>query len=313
MAESCREQQVKVEENVLQPVDKWVKQQENRCKNEKCKWWMLCLNKLVCWLVWVTVKVTEWVLIVVVRWVYRIVCVTVSLLVGLVALITGHPDIFVEAIKDLAELVEDALFFALGAVLLYANDAIEAVLTVLGVKDPSRPLTDNEIGILRPIYGDALAYDLIRISEGRLGIMGPPFATVAGGTTIGYNIYFRFGTINSTTLVHESVHVWQFQFGGTQYIGQSAVLQVFTGPSIYNWWTMIGVDDEAWYQLKSIEAQAQFVQDLYTFGTFNFTGGAIDNSNGAFFQVGKGQNQFIFQSVDFTDRANAAWTILKTG
>ena len=319
MAESCKEQQVKVEEEVLQPVDKWVNQQEQRCREEECKWWMLCLNKLFCWLVWVLVKITEWVLIVVIRWVYRIVCVTVTLVVGLLVFIFD-PSIFFQAVKDLLELVEDAFYFVLGAVLFYGNYAIDFILTTIGVQDAKRKLTDNEIAILRRIYGDSLAYDLIRVNEGRLGIMGPPFATAAGATTMGYYIYYRSGpTIDDVTLVHESVHVWQFQFGGTQYIGQSVVFQIADairndGTTTYDWWTMIGVDPDGWYLMKSIEARAEFVEDLYNNGTFNFDNGTVDSSNGAFFQESKkGDNEFIFMGVDHTDQGNAAWSILRTG
>src|SRR5262245_58094206 len=128
MAESCKEQQVKVEEEVLQPVDKWVNQQEQRCREEECKWWMLCLNKLFCWLGWVLVKITEWVLIVVIRWVYRIVCVAVSLVVGLVTL-PFDSSIFVQAVTDLVEFVEDAFYFVVGAVLFLGNNLADFVLT----------------------------------------------------------------------------------------------------------------------------------------------------------------------------------------
>jgi hypothetical protein len=112
MAESCKEQQVRVEEEVIQKVDRYVKEQRERCENEECNPWLLCLNQVVCWLYWVTVKITEWVVIVVVRWVYRVVCVAVSLVIGLLALIfTFNADILIRALQDLWELAKDAVFF----------------------------------------------------------------------------------------------------------------------------------------------------------------------------------------------------------
>lgn len=69
MAESCKQQQERIEETVLQPIDQWVERQEENCRNEPCIWWMLCLNKLVCAIVTVLAKVTLWVTTVVVRWV----------------------------------------------------------------------------------------------------------------------------------------------------------------------------------------------------------------------------------------------------
>lgn len=328
MAESCKEQQVRVEEEVLQPVDKWVREQRERCENEPCNPWLLCLNKLVCWLVWVTAKITEWVLIIVVRWVYRTVCVVVSLVVGLLALIfTFNPDILVRALLDLWELAKDAVFFALGFILFYGSSAIDFILTTLNLKDKKRKLTKVEISILRTIFGDSLLYDLIEVNEGRLGIYGPPFSTKPGATTIGYTIYFRSYSI--VTLVHECVHIWQFQFGGTHYIGQSAIFQLanaLEGSDPYNWLAMIGTD--AWYLLESIEAQAEFVEDVFNFGRFVFDDGTEDTSDGAFFQErDDGHNEFTYGidsagveitatadgAMDFTDIANAAWTILKTG
>lgn len=330
MAESCKEQLVKVEEEVLQPVDKFVKEQRERCENEPCNPWLLCLNQLVCWLVWVTVKITEWVVIVVVRWVYRLVCIAVSLVVGLLALIfTFNPDILARALLDVWELAKDVVFFALGAILLYGNHAIDVILTTLDLKDKKRKLTKEEITTLRKIYGDSLLYDLIEVNEGRLGIMGPPFATAPGATTIGFTIYFR--TYSVVTLIHESVHVWQFQFGGTHYIGQSAVYQVLKGlggADPYNWFAMIGTDVNAWYLLESVEAQAEFVEDVFNFGRFVFDDGTEDTIHGAFFQErDDGDNAFTYAidaagnettdpaagALDFTDIANAAWTILRTG
>ena len=330
MAQSCKEQQVRVEEEVLQKVDRFVKQQKEKCENQECNPWLLCANKLICWLVWVTVKISEWVLIIVVRWVYRIVCVAVSLVIGVLALIfTFNADIIVRAFQDLWDLAKDALFAAVGLVLFYGNNAIDYILTTLGLKDKKRKLTEKEISVLRTIYGDSILYDLIRVNEGRLGIMGPPFTSAGGATTIGYNIYFR--SYSTVTLVHESVHVWQFQFGGTYYIGQSATLQIVNklgGDDPYDWFSKIGGDANAWYLLDSVESQAEFVEDMFNFGKFIFDDGTIDNSNGAFFQEqDNGHNQFTYGvdstgaeitavaagAVDFTIIGNAAWKILKTG
>jgi hypothetical protein len=330
MAESCKEQQIRVEEETLQPIDRFVKEQRERCENEECNPWLLCLNQLVCWFVWVTVKITEWVVIVVVRWVYRLVCVTVSLVVGMLALIfTFNADVLIRALQDLAELVKDATFLAVGAILLYGNQAIDSVLTSIRLKDGPRKLTKEEIAILRPIFGDSLWYEAIEVNEGRLGIMGPPFAPPGGATTMGYKIYFR--TYSVVTLVHECVHVWQFQFGGTHYIGQSATFQIgewLGGEDPYDWLSKIGDDVNGWYLMESIEAQAEFIEDVFSFGKFVSDDGTTDDSAGAFFREDDGGNrEFIYGLDDFgietTDPANgaseftrqaiAAWTILRTG
>ena len=331
MAESCKEQQVRVEEETLQPVDRFVKEQREKCRTEECNPWLLCLNQVVCWFVWVTVKITEWVIVVVVRWVYRVVCVAASLVVGLLALIfTFNADILLRALQDLGELAKDAAFLAIGAVLLYGNYAIDSILTFLGLKDKKRKLTKEEMAILRPIFGDSLLFEAIEVNEGRLGIMEPPFAPRPdGATTIGYTIYFR--SYSLVTLVHECVHIWQFQFGGTHYIGQSAIFQIgqiLGGEDPYNWFAKIGTDVNGWYLMEGTEAQAEFIEDVFAFGKFIPDAGATDDSDGAFFRErDDGNNEFVYGldgggdettspadgALDFTSAANAAWTILRTG
>src|SRR3954451_21195270 len=100
MAESCKQQQERIEETVLEPIDTWVNQQEQKCRDERCNWWTLCLNKLFCWIVVVLVKVSLWVVTIVVRWVYRLVCTLVMLVIGLLALLIGNTAILAQAIGD---------------------------------------------------------------------------------------------------------------------------------------------------------------------------------------------------------------------
>jgi hypothetical protein len=85
MGRSCREIHEWIEEQVEQPVEEWENRQEERCRNEKCKWWMLCLNKLFCWLVWVVVKIVRWVLVTVGKWIVRVVCTIVNTVLDVIA------------------------------------------------------------------------------------------------------------------------------------------------------------------------------------------------------------------------------------
>lgn len=318
-----------MEEEVLQPVDRWVQEQRQRCEDTPCNPWLLCLNTLVCWLVWVAVKIIEWVIMLVIRWVLRPICVFLMLIIGVLALLIGNTEILIQALVDLWEFIKDAFFFALGFILHQLVIFADFVSTAIGWQDPKRKLTKEELAELRPIFGDSLLYNLIQVNEGRLGIMGPPFAT-GGATTIGYNIYLREYSL--VTLVHECVHVWQFQFGGTHYIGQSVIHQAINrlgGANSYLWHEQIGTDVNSWYLLSSVEAQAEFIEDLYNFGRFDFDDGRVsDESNGAFFsgQPG-GRNRFFYAmisptdetgdpsrgAVEYTDIANAAWTVLRTG
>jgi hypothetical protein len=92
--------------------------------------------------------------------------------------------------------------------------------------------------------------------------------------------------------VHECVRVWQFQFRGTHYIGQSAIFQMMFGSGTYDWESVIGTDDNAWYLLESVETEAKFVENVFDVGRFVFDDGSLpDTSPGAFFAERAGGQQ----------------------
>ncbi len=315
---SCKEQQFKVEEEVLQPIDTWVNKQVEECRSEPCNWWMLCLNRLVCWLVTVLVKVIEWVLVIVVRWVYRTVCVIVSILLGLVLLVVLNTEVLAQALSDAWQLIVDAFFQVVGLIIFVALNVVDAFQGVFNLQSDERKLTELEIATLRPIFGESLQYWMIRVIDGNQGLLTP--AQGAAAMTIGFRIYSTNPSL--ITIVHECVHVWQFQFGGAHYIGQSALYQgwhmIFGGDDPYDWESRIGPDDNAWYLLDSVEAQAEFIEDVYTDGEFVPSGGTPVTVDGAFFRRDKtGQNQFVFGNTgpvtDYTARANAAWDVVRIG
>lgn len=87
MGRVCREVQDWIETNVEQPIETWENQQETRCRNESCNWWLLCLNKLFCWLVWVLVKVVRIVVVTIGKWVARVVCEIVNVILDVIGFI----------------------------------------------------------------------------------------------------------------------------------------------------------------------------------------------------------------------------------
>ncbi|NGO49173.1 hypothetical protein [Streptomyces ureilyticus] len=313
MAVSCQEQAERVEETVLQPVDHWVDGQEQRCRDEPCNWWTLCLNKLFCWIVVVLVKVSLWITTIVVRWVYRTVCAVVTVVVGVVALLFGNSDILFQALKDLWTLAKDGFYSAIGAVIFVALRIVDLVQTVLRIQPAKRRLTEDERKLLWPIFRDSLAYDVIELvvgPAGVLGISGRPF-------TMGFTIYLPM--YSDPKLVHECVHTWQFQFSGFRYVGNSALHQldsIVFSPSYnpYSWQPRMGAGD-SWFALPSVEAQAKFIEDVYTGGIFHSSGleATDDISPGAFFREDdSGVNSFVVGGVPYTQQANDAWRILRT-
>lgn len=89
MGRVCKEVQDWVETQVEQPIVTWENQQEQRCRTEPCNWWMLCLNVLFCWMVWVLVKVVRIVLVTVGKWVARTICETVNFALDAAAFIVN--------------------------------------------------------------------------------------------------------------------------------------------------------------------------------------------------------------------------------
>jgi len=314
MAESCKQQQERIEESVLQPIDQWVTQQEQRCRDEPCNWWTLCLNKLFCWIATFLVKVTLWVTTIIVRWVYRTVCTVVMLAVGLLALLTGDTTILVQALKDLWELIKDGLYSAIGLVIFLALRLVDLVQTVVGVQPAKRRLTERERSILWPIFRESLNYNAIELVVGSAGLL-----TITGrALTMGFTIYLP--SYSEQTLVHECVHVWQFEFEGFRYIGNSALNQldsmVFSKSyRPYDWKTRLDAGD-TWYTIKSAEAQAKFIEDVYASGFFDIDAPGVpdDMAPGAFFKEDPklGHNVFGVSGTFYTEQANAAWHIIRT-
>jgi hypothetical protein len=208
--------------------------------------------------------------------------------------------------------VKDAFYAATGAVIFAALRLVDVVQTAVGLQSKKRRLTEREQSLLRPIFRDSLAYGLIEIVDGRAGVLsisGRPF-------TMGFTIYMP--RYDEPTVVHECVHVWQFQYGGFRYIGNSTFNQldsmVFNRSyEPYDWRPRMDAGS-SWYQLESVEAQAQFVQDVYARGSFDFDAPETpdDHTPGAFFRDGAaGHNSFREGERDYTPQANAAWHIIR--
>ena len=144
MAQICRSFQEWVEENIEKTVEEWENRQEERCREEKCKWWMACLNKLFCWLVWVLVKVVRIVVVTVGKWVARVVCEVVSFALDLVAVFVN----LVLSIPGLGGIIRTIL-----------NWVTELVFRIIGLIDFGlgligvRPEKRMYVGLMIPTTG----------------------------------------------------------------------------------------------------------------------------------------------------------------
>jgi hypothetical protein len=118
----------------------------------------------------------------------------------------------------------------------------------LGASDPL-PLTPGERVLAEGLFGKSLDYDAIRVVTVRFKIS---VAMVAG-------TYVRMPRSEYTTrwLVHELVHVWQYQTAGAAYVSQALCEHVSGKPYAY---TLVPGKPLGDY---GIEQQAEIIEDWF--------------------------------------------------
>ncbi|MDQ1474285.1 MAG: hypothetical protein QOJ99_5765 [Bryobacterales bacterium] len=118
----------------------------------------------------------------------------------------------------------------------------------------ARPFRSHERNLLIRIFGDSINLDPVRVAYTRLLFAG----TTA--YTMGNTILIPVGTSTDTsTLVHEMTHVWQYQTMGTRYISDSALHQIVQGSNAYDVDLVLG---QSFYSYAA-EQQAMIVQRYY--------------------------------------------------
>lgn len=81
-----------------------------------------------------------------------------------------------------------------------------------------RPLTPRELELARPVFGGSINYDAVRVVRGY-------FANAP--TTLGNHVRIASDAqFDDATLLHELMHVWQYQTHGTGYISNSMCAQI---------------------------------------------------------------------------------------
>jgi hypothetical protein len=76
-----------------------------------------------------------------------------------------------------------------------------------------RPLTDDEIALARPIFGDTIDYGRVRLDERAVIVCRSRRCAY-----VSFNIINTWDALPPATLIHELVHVWQYQQLGAAYI-----------------------------------------------------------------------------------------------
>lgn len=174
------------------------------------------------------------------------------------------------------------------AAILSAGKTVSAIQTLLGAEPPGRSLTEEEIAAAREVFGDSIDYDAVRIKEGDAGLFSLPNDRPF---VFGNTIYLKeravlrdFSEGSEAYLaakglfIHEMMHVWQYQNGGSDYIAESLYGQYFGHE--YDW--EISVPQTPWDELE-VEQQAKMLEHAVIAGFFD------------------GKNRFVHGGVDYTE------------
>lgn len=119
-----------------------------------------------------------------------------------------------------------------------------------------RPLNNAERHLLRPIFGDSVPWDLIRLDE--RAWIGPRWGNFC---------YVSFHTINSWgpmadhVLVHEVVHVWQYTRRGAAYIPRALAAQ--NSAMGYDYGGLEPLRNNNRLEDFNYEQQADIIEDAY--------------------------------------------------
>jgi hypothetical protein len=135
MGQICRETQQLIEEQIQQPVERWVTTLETTCR--PTVWWAW-LNPATwfCYLIAFVVRVIDFIVLTVVKWVARIVCEVVDFFLDMVAFILN----ILEAIPVIGGIVRTILNWTLEITwrIVQALNLVDLGLTFAGIQIPKR-------------------------------------------------------------------------------------------------------------------------------------------------------------------------------
>lgn len=194
-----------------------------------------------------------------------------------------------------------------GGVLLILGKLVGLIQTILPIEH-GRALTAAEVALLKWIFRQSVAFDSVRLVEGwtLFSVTDRPF-------TLGNTIYLKDRDVSAEPglLVHECTHVWQYEHEGARYISDALTAQWFEDDA-YRWENEITHGHARWTGFNK-EAQAQFLQDIYTNGEL-VSGETVSGPGGGVFYDADGARtfgRFVYRGVDHTERANDAVSVVR--
>lgn len=151
---------------------------------------------------------------------------------------------------------QEFIFYLLDLLLVF--DLYELVSNSLALR--TRSLLPQEVALLQDFFGYSLPYHLIKIDE--YARLGPPQYRFC---------YVSFYTINSwgpmppDLLLHETMHIWQYQQEGAAYIPRALAAQ--RTAEGYNYGGIMPLQNFPSLRYFNYEQQADIIADAYRFRT----------------------------------------------
>jgi Subtilase family len=137
------------------------------------------------------------------------------------------------------------------------------------MKPNTRALTSEEIETARSVFGDSINYNLVRVDEWSLLVLGRRLVT--GGDDAPFTLFNTInsvGNIGKEILIHELTHVWQYQHIGSIYAAEALGAQITEGrDGAYDYKGVPGLLEKMangqGITSFNAEQQAEIVEDYY--------------------------------------------------
>jgi hypothetical protein len=139
--------------------------------------------------------------------------------------------------------------------LLFLPDLYELLCRLF--KTNCRTLSEAEICLARQVFGESIRYDLVILDQkAYLGRLKRKDIIYVSGFTIN-----SWGPFNKALLIHELVHVWQYQRLGSVYIPRA--LRAQRSAMGYNYGGLSALQAAKHLDEFNLEQQADIVMDYY--------------------------------------------------
>ena len=124
----------------------------------------------------------------------------------------------------------------------------------------TRPLNHNEIAIGQSVYGSSINWERVRIDE--RSYIGPK---QKGMIYVSFYTINGYGSMSTSTFIHELMHIWQFENFGSCYIPRALFAQ--STKMGYNYGGLhplsLNIENQKGLSAFNYEQQADIVMDYY--------------------------------------------------